>query len=85
MLPPCVVQPRLTRQHHPSDGNAEANAGDDGDGTMEAIYFGNDFGWNREWPKNLTSGPFIGADIENGMCQLKLPLFARLSRSMWRC
>jgi hypothetical protein len=47
-------------------GNAEADAGDDGDGTMEALYFGNDFGWNREWPGNMT-GPFIGADIENGM------------------
>ena len=38
-------------------GNAEANAGDDGDGTMEAIYFGNDIGWNREHPANLT-GPW---------------------------
>ena len=51
-------------------GNAEANAGDDGDGTMEAIYFGNDIGWNREGnaqiAKNKT-GPWIGADIENGM------------------
>ena len=59
-------------------GNAESNAGDDGDGTMEAIYFGNDIGWNREgrqpFLQNLT-GPWIGADIENGMYGRVLGLF----------
>ena len=51
-------------------GNAESNAGDDGDGTMEAIYFGSDIGWNREGNAQLAknkTGPWIGADIENGM------------------
>jgi hypothetical protein len=48
-------------------GNAEAKAHDSGDGTMEAIYFGNDEAWWRERPANKT-GPWIMADIENGMC-----------------
>eukprot|EP00930_Biecheleria_cincta_P032041 TRINITY_DN22230_c0_g1_i1.p1 TRINITY_DN22230_c0_g1~~TRINITY_DN22230_c0_g1_i1.p1 ORF type:complete len:516 (-),score=59.96 TRINITY_DN22230_c0_g1_i1:58-1605(-) len=47
-------------------GNAESDAHDDGDGTMEAIYFGNDETWWRERPANKT-GPWIMADIENGM------------------
>ena len=37
---------------------------------MEAIYFGSDIGWNREGNAELAknkSGPWIGADIENGM------------------
>jgi hypothetical protein len=37
---------------------------------MEAIYFGNDIGWNREGHlpfANQSKGPYIGADIENGM------------------
>jgi len=71
-----VIRYMVTSGRHFNDrccfdyGNAEANAGDDGDGTMEAIYFGNDIGWNREgrqpFLQNLT-GPWIGADIENGM------------------
>ena len=58
-------------------GNAEADAGDDGDGTMEALYFGSDIGWNREGKNGVNGlnttggpmdhGPWIGADIENGM------------------
>lgn len=47
-------------------GNAESDAHDDGDGTMEAIYFGNDETWWRERPANKT-GPWIMADVENGM------------------
>jgi hypothetical protein len=46
-------------------GNAESNAGDDGDGTMEAIYFG-----NANWHGNTgagSSGPWVGADLEQGM------------------
>ena len=46
-------------------GNAEANGHDDGDGAMEALYFGNDIWW-REKPANST-GPWIMADLENGM------------------
>jgi hypothetical protein len=47
-------------------GNAEANAHDNGDGTMESLYFGSDEAWWREMPANK-SGPWIMADIENGM------------------
>ena len=65
-------------------GNAESNAGDDGDGTMEAIYFGNDIGWNREGSAQIAknkTGPWIGADIENGMCVVLLPTW--LCRSIF--
>jgi non-reducing end alpha-L-arabinofuranosidase len=44
-------------------GNAETTNNDDGEGTMEAIYFGN-CGW---WGKGSGSGPWIMADIENGL------------------
>ena len=47
-------------------GNAERNAHDNGDGTMESLYFGSDEAWWRERPANKT-GPWIMADIENGM------------------
>ena len=47
-------------------GNAESTAHDSGDGTMEAIYFGNDANWWHELPANKT-GPWIMADIENGV------------------
>eukprot|EP00039_Didymoeca_costata_P007291 m.98259 g.98259 ORF g.98259 m.98259 type:complete len:429 (+) comp13628_c0_seq1:533-1819(+) len=47
-------------------GNAETSGHDNGDGTMEAIYFGNDVRWWKDPPTN-TTGPWIMADIENGM------------------
>lgn len=47
-------------------GNAESDGGDDGDGTMEALCFGNSTGYWRKKPKDGT-GPWIMADIENGM------------------
>jgi len=45
-------------------GNSESNNKDDGDGTMEAIYFG-----NAHWRGNSGSGsgPWVGADLEQGM------------------
>lgn len=45
-------------------GNSESNDRDDGDGTMEAIYFG-----NAHWRSNTGagSGPWVGADLEQGM------------------
>jgi len=45
-------------------GNAETNNLDDGDGTMEAIYFG-----NANWQNNTgyADGPWVAADLENGM------------------
>ena len=45
-------------------GNSESNDRDDGDGTMEAIYFG-----NAHWRGNsgAGSGPWVGSDLEQGM------------------
>ena len=50
-------------------GNAETNAKDDGDATMEAIYFGSSTKWWKRKPANLT-GPFIAADFEQGVSGL---------------
>ncbi len=44
-------------------GQGESNDSDDGDATMNAIYYGTDC-----WTGNCTGpGPWVGADIENGM------------------
>ena len=52
-------------------GNAETDNFDDGAGTMEAIYFGNQhalWGWGNMTP-NPTGGvgPWVEADLENGL------------------
>jgi len=49
-------------------GNAETTGNDDGNGTMEAVYWGTDTTWGG---KADGSGPWVAADIENGMfkCQ----------------
>jgi hypothetical protein len=44
-------------------GNAETDNNDDGAGTMEAVYFGNSTGWG----KGAGSGPWVMADLENGL------------------
>ncbi|GAA1968218.1 arabinofuranosidase catalytic domain-containing protein [Catenulispora subtropica] len=44
-------------------GNAETNNNDDGNGTMEAIYFGN----IKVWGYGTGNGPWIMADMENGL------------------
>jgi len=44
-------------------GNAETNNLDDGNGTMEAVYFGN----STTWGKGSGSGPWVMADLENGL------------------
>jgi hypothetical protein len=44
-------------------GNAETNNDDDGDGTMEAINFGDE----TTWGYGSGSGPWIMADMENGL------------------
>ena len=44
-------------------GNAETNNDDNGDGTMEAIYFGNE----KAWGYGSGNGPWIMADMENGL------------------
>ena len=44
-------------------GNAERNSRDNGNGTMETIYFGN----IRVWGTGTGNGPWIMADLENGL------------------
>ena len=44
-------------------GNAEVNNLDNGNGTMEAIYFGN----CTNWGKGTGAGPWVMADLENGL------------------
>jgi hypothetical protein len=44
-------------------GSGETNDTDDGDATMNAIYYGTDC-----WTQNCTGpGPWVGGDLENGM------------------
>jgi len=45
-------------------GNAETTGNDDGNGTMEAVYFGSDITWGG---KGEGSGPWVAADLENGV------------------
>ena len=45
-------------------GNAETSGNDDGNGTMESVYFGSDITWGG---KGDGSGPWIAADLENGV------------------
>jgi hypothetical protein len=44
-------------------GNAETNSRDNGNGTMEAIYFGN----IKVWGYGTGNGPWVMADLENGL------------------
>jgi len=44
-------------------GNAETDDLDDGKGTMEAVYFGSSRGWGH----GQGDGPWIMADLENGL------------------
>jgi hypothetical protein len=44
-------------------GNAEINSLDNGEGTMEAVYFGNCTFWN----KGAGDGPWVMGDLENGL------------------
>ena len=45
-------------------GNAETTGVDDGNGTMEAVYWGSDTTWGGKGGGN---GPWVAADLENGM------------------
>jgi hypothetical protein len=44
-------------------GNAETNARDDGDATMECVYFGS----STQWGHGSGNGPWVMADLENGL------------------
>ena len=45
-------------------GNAETDGTDDGNGTMEAVYFGTDITWGGKGDGN---GPWVAGDLENGV------------------
>ena len=45
-------------------GNAETDGIDDGNGTMEAVYFGTDITWGGKGDGN---GPWVAGDLENGV------------------
>ncbi len=47
-------------------GNAETSANDDGNGTMEAVYYGSGVVWGTGFPGGR-SNPWIMADLENGL------------------
>ncbi|HET6148904.1 MAG TPA: arabinofuranosidase catalytic domain-containing protein [Polyangia bacterium] len=44
-------------------GNMERNSSDNGEGTMEAVYFGT----CTIWGKGAASGPWVMGDLENGL------------------
>jgi hypothetical protein len=44
-------------------GNAETTGTDSGSATMEALYWGN----STQWTKGSGTGPWMAADLENGM------------------
>jgi len=44
-------------------GNAETNNKDNGKATMEAVYFGN----STQWGKGSGAGPWVMADLEDGV------------------
>jgi hypothetical protein len=48
-------------------GNAETDAHDDGNGTMEALYFGGGVVWGTGSPGGHNNGPWVMADLENGL------------------
>jgi hypothetical protein len=48
-------------------GNAETDAHDDGNGTMEAVYFGGGVVWGTGSPGGHQNGPWVMADLENGL------------------
>jgi non-reducing end alpha-L-arabinofuranosidase len=52
-------------------GNMETNSSDNGEGTMEAVYFGNCTIWNR----GGGDGPWIMGDLENGLWAGDSPVY----------
>ncbi len=48
-------------------GNAETDSHDDGNGTMEAVYFGGGVVWGTGSPGGHNNGPWVMADLENGV------------------
>lgn len=54
-------------------GNAETNSRDTGNGHMEAIYFGN----IKVWGYGTGNGPWVMADLENGLFSGSTPATTR--------
>lgn len=50
-------------------GNAETSGSNDGNGTMEALYWGSD----TQWSLGVGNGPWVCADLENGMYKGNVP------------
>ncbi len=48
-------------------GNAETTSNDDGNGTMETVYFGGGVSWGTGSPGGHANGPWVMADLENGL------------------
>jgi len=48
-------------------GNGETDSRDDGNGTMETIYFGGGVVWGTGSPGGHNNGPWVMADLENGL------------------
>ncbi len=48
-------------------GNAETDSHDDGNGTMEAVYFGGGVVWGTGTPGGHNNGPWVMGDLENGL------------------
>jgi hypothetical protein len=48
-------------------GNGEIDSLDDGNGTMEALYFGGGVAWGTGSPGGHNNGPWVMADLENGL------------------
>jgi hypothetical protein len=48
-------------------GNAETDSHDDNNGTMEAVYFGGGVVWGTGSPGGHNNGPWVMADLENGV------------------
>jgi hypothetical protein len=60
-------QQRLIDQCCFDYGNAETDAHDDGNGTVEAVYFGGGVVWGTGAPGGRNNGPWVMADLENGL------------------
>jgi len=48
-------------------GNAETSCNDDGNGTMETVYFGGGVVWGTGSPGGHDNGPWVMGDLENGL------------------
>lgn len=69
---PETIYAVVNGQHYSSHccfdyGNAETDANDDGEGTMEALYFGSHASWPGPFKPVDKGEPYVMADLENGL------------------